>query len=318
MGQLLKAHPGTWRGPRPLRFAYRWHRCAPSAVRLRCTTIPRATHTTYKAVAADLRHTLRFEVIASNSAGHVSAMSKRTAIVQAMPPAGGKAPKNTIRPTISGVPKVGESLSAAAGSWSGTTPIRFAYQWRRCAGATCNPITGAVTRTYSPTANDVGDKLVIHVTASNSAGTAWADSAQTISVSATPPPSATPPVNTTAPAISGTAHVGGTLTASAGTWTGTAPIGFTYQWRRCAGANCTSVGGSGTGTYVPAASDVGDTIVVRVTASNTAGSASADSSATAPVPGGGGGGGGSTPPPPTLPVNTATPTISGTARPARP
>ena len=162
VGQLLKAHPGTWRGPRPLRFAYRWHRCAPSAVRLRCTTIPRATHTTYKAVAADLRHTLRFEVIASNSAGHVSAMSKRTAIVQAMPPAGGKAPKNTIRPTISGVPKVGESLSAAAGSWSGTTPIRFAYQWRRCAGATCNPITGAVTRTYSPTANDINAAVIPH------------------------------------------------------------------------------------------------------------------------------------------------------------
>ena len=234
--------------------------------------------------------------------------------MQAKLPARGQPPKDTTRPTISGVPEVGRTLTAAPGSWSGTTPIRFGYQWRRCTGATCNPIAGASTRTYRPASGDVGDKLVVRLTASNSAGAASADSAQTVSVAATSPPSSTPPVNTVAPAISGTAQVGQALTASVGTWTGTAPIGFAYQWRRCAGATCTSVAGAVAGTYVPTASDIGDTLVVRVTASNTVGSAFADSSPSATVPGGGGGGGGggSTSPPPTPPVNTAAPAISGT------
>ena len=69
-------------------------------------------------------------------------------------------------------------------------------------------------------------------------------------------------------------------------------------------------------TYVPTASDTGDTLVVRVTASNTAGNASADSAPTAAVPGGGGGGGGGggEGPPATIPVNTVAPAISGAAQ----
>ncbi len=44
---------------------------------------------------------------------------------------------------------------------------------------------------------------------------------------------ASAPANTVLPSISGTVQVGQTLTASAGTWTGTAPITYTYQWQRC-------------------------------------------------------------------------------------
>jgi len=42
-----------------------------------------------------------------------------------------------------------------------------------------------------------------------------------------------PPANLTAPAISGTAQLGQTLSASPGTWTGTQPITFAYQWQQC-------------------------------------------------------------------------------------
>ena len=41
------------------------------------------------------------------------------------------------------------------------------------------------------------------------------------------------PQNTSSPTLSGTAGVGQTLTAAAGTWTGTQPITYGYQWQRC-------------------------------------------------------------------------------------
>ena len=41
------------------------------------------------------------------------------------------------------------------------------------------------------------------------------------------------PTNTNTPAISGTTTQNSVLTASNGTWTGTAPITFTRTWQRC-------------------------------------------------------------------------------------
>ena len=91
------------------------------------------------------------------------------------------------------------------------------------------------------------------------------------------PPSA--PVNTIAPVITGTAQEGQTLSCSTGTWTGTAPITYTYQWYRGASA----IGSATNSTYTLVAADVGQNIKCTVTATNIAGSASADSNTIVPV-----------------------------------
>jgi parallel beta-helix repeat protein len=96
---------------------------------------------------------------------------------------------------------------------------------------------------------------------------------------------ATAPRSTTAPTVSGTTRVGLRLTASAGGWSGTAPMTHTYTWERCdaGGANCapTNVTGS---RYSLTKADAGATMRVVVRAQNTAGTAAAASAATPTVP----------------------------------
>lgn len=86
-----------------------------------------------------------------------------------------------------------------------------------------------------------------------------------------------PPVNSVAPALSGTAQEGQTLTCSTGTWSGSPT--YTYQWKRD-GNNITSATSS---TYTLVTADVGTSIKCTVTATNFAGSGTADSNTVTPT-----------------------------------
>jgi hypothetical protein len=103
----------------------------------------------------------------------------------------------TSSPTISGVAQQGQTLSASTGSWGGTTPINYAYQWQRCdsVGASCSPVAGATSSGFLLAAADVGQTIRVSVTATNSAGSATASSPATAVVGAasgcTEPASAT-------------------------------------------------------------------------------------------------------------------------------
>ena len=71
------------------------------------------------------------------------------------------------------------------------------------------------------------------------------------------------PSNVAPPAISGTGVVGRTLSASTGTWSGTKPIGFTYQWQRCQ-PGCADIAGATGSSYTLAGPDTGGGVRVVV------------------------------------------------------
>jgi glucose/arabinose dehydrogenase/PKD repeat protein len=90
-------------------------------------------------------------------------------------------PENVGLPEVHGIPRVGNTLSATTGTWTGSEPLEFTYQWLRCAtdGSACAPITGATGATYALVAADFGSSIRVAVTAANGAGAALATSAAT-------------------------------------------------------------------------------------------------------------------------------------------
>jgi hypothetical protein len=204
-------------------------------------------------------------------------------------PSGGSArtqapPRNTGEPRVLGSPVEGTRLTAANGSWSGTTPFRFTYRWLRCDtsgggvnGVNCTGISGANGKTYVVRPADVDHRIRVRVTAANAEGSSTATSNATEAVRSASV--AGPPRNTTPPTIAGTPQVGQTLTAGNGSWTGAQPFTFTYRWRRCdsVGGNCADISGATAKTYVLTAADEGATLRVRVTARNGRGTASSTS-----------------------------------------
>lgn len=186
------------------------------------------------------------------------------------------APQNTALPSVSGAARDGSTVTAAHGTWS-NDPTSYSYAWQSCdsQGGNCTAIAGGNTgKQYTVTTADVGSRLRVVVTATNNTGSASATSRTTGTVTAT----GTAPVNTSPPVISGTAKEDQILTAGNGGWTATPSPTFTYQWQRCAAAGaCTDISGASAGTYQAGSVDVGNTLLVKVTATNNRGSTLATS-----------------------------------------
>jgi hypothetical protein len=175
VGQTLTASDGTWSNS-PTSFAYQWLRCNGGGNN--CADVSNGTQKTYTLIGADAGNTMRVRVTATNADGSNSAQSAQTASVAAATSTA--APKNTAPPTIAGTAKVGQQLTADAGSWSGN-PTSFAYQWQRCDAdvATCSNLVGATSKTYVIQAGELGYRLRVIVTARNAKGSTTALSAIT-------------------------------------------------------------------------------------------------------------------------------------------
>jgi hypothetical protein len=197
------------------------------------------------------------------------------------------APANTELPSISGTPKVGQTLTASDGTWA-NAPTSFSYIWLRCQkdGKKCSTIPSATAKTYVLAAADEKQAIRVRVTATNADGSTAAESKQTGAVGAAPGGGAGVPANTSAPTITGLAKVGQTLVAAEGKWSNR-PTGYTFAWQRCAtdAGSCVNIAGATGKSYAVTSASIGNRLRVMVTAKNAKGTASASSALTAVVAG---------------------------------
>ena len=235
VGQQLTAVPGSWDDG--VALAYQWTVAGDDVVG--------ATSSAYTPVSADAGQVVTVKVTGTK-AGYatVTKESDATSAVSV-----GELTL-TPTPTVAGTPKVGQPLTATAGTWD--DGVTLAYQWT--AGGT--DIAGATASSYTPATGNVGDSIRVKVTGSKAGYT-------TVTKQSAP----TAPVSngdlalTPVPTISGTPQFGATLLANAGTWDpGTT---FAYQWL----VDGIAVDGAvGTG-YLVRAGDVDKSVSVAVTGS---------------------------------------------------
>ena len=93
-------------------------------------------------------------------------------------------PANTMSASLSGTAKVGKTLTASKGTWTGNPAPTFSYKWYRCSvsassvthaaparAAKCVAISGKTASTYKLTAADKGKMIRASIIGSNSQGT---------------------------------------------------------------------------------------------------------------------------------------------------
>ncbi|HET7045126.1 MAG TPA: hypothetical protein VFI37_09780 [Gaiellaceae bacterium] len=273
-GQTLTASHGSWSGSPS--YTYQWRRC--NSAGASCGNVGSAsTSASYTLSSADVGHTMRVLVTATNAGGSGSALSSPTGVVVAS----GSAPANSRAPYLSGTAAVGRTLSLNVGSWKGSSPISFAYGWERCdtRGANCSRLA-ADGSSYVLSNEDANHTLRGIVTASNADGRSSAVTRQTALVQG-------PATATAVPTISGTAQQGKTLSATAGRWISSTKLTLYYQWVRCdsSGKSCAPITGASSSKYVVTSADVDHRLFVQVKGHNAYGDSFANSAQTGVVGG---------------------------------
>jgi len=151
--------------------------------------------------------------------------------------------------TISGSSFVGDQLSARVqGSFS---RVGLWYQWY----ANGSSIWGATSSAYTPTESQAGQDITVRITFTGSGLTSVTRSSSSVRVQVRNL------TLTPTPTISGTAQVGNTLSAQAGTWD--SGVALSYQWLR----GGSEISNELSSSYTLTPSDGGHNISVRVTGS---------------------------------------------------
>lgn len=236
VGSVLTANPGTW-APAPVGLTYQWKRGG--------SAIPGATAATYTLTSADAGATLTVSVTGSK-VGFLP-VEKTSAAVTGITKPLDQLTAGT--PTIAGVKRVGETLTAAPGTWTAATTL--SYQWFRDG----TPIRNARAGSYTLTAADLNSTIRVQVK-----GTKVGFTSTTVVSNAT---SAIAlgilPIDSVSVNIIGTGAKGDQLSVDSSGW-GSVPVKLTYMWLR----DGNPIFGAYKRTYTPTSRDVDSVITVVV------------------------------------------------------
>lgn len=250
IGSYLVLSPGAWVGDGPITFTYEW--------KIGATVVGIAQ--VYQVQASDYGQTIVGKVIATNAYGVADSTTTGITAVQK--------PINTVAPVISGTDIVGSVLTTTNGTWTGNATITFGYQWLRNGIA----ISGAINSTYTQVLADMGQTITCRIVGTNLYGTGEA-----VSNAITPRYA---PVNVDAPVVYGLSSVGSVLSAFTGNWTEYPSSSKARNWQFSTdnGSTWNNYSPAQTGsTYTIVSGDAGRLIRVQITATNSAGNSSANS-----------------------------------------
>jgi hypothetical protein len=245
VGRALSIDVGEWADDVVLTYAWKWSG----------TTTTVGTASRYTPVAGDVGKKLTVTVTGALP-GYTNAFSTSVATTAIVAGIFALAPV----PTISGIKKIGNTLTAITGTW--TSGATFAYSWKR-SGSTTTISTAA---RYTPVTADIGKTLTVTVKATRTGFTTLSK----ISVATT----AVLGVAFTAspvPTITGTASSGSVLTAVTTGWEPNTGVTFTYVWKRASTSSGTKtvIAGATKSTYKLVTADKSKFITVTVTARKT-------------------------------------------------
>jgi hypothetical protein len=274
VGTVVTCSNGSWTGSPSPSFSFDF--------KINGVSVQSGASNTYTPLIGDDTKTLTCLVTATNTQGSASEGASNSLVV-------GTIPNNTVAPVISGTNTFGSTLSTTNGTFTGTAPLTYTYQWLRNG----SPISGQTASTYVIGTSDSLANITCSVTATNSYGSD-SEVSNTITVANFAP------VNTVAPTVSpsGTQSTGTLITSNVGTWAGVTPITYEYKWTR----NGVAISGATASTYTIQSADDGTTIRVEVKGSNTYGESAfvASSNSVSAINA-------------IAPSNTVAPVISGTA-----
>jgi len=292
----------TWTAMPAPTITYQWYDCPGASFNGSCVAIAGATGSTYTATTLAEVNTfgnkIDYVVVAAtaNNGVGVNGPIDATGVLLTT-----QAPSDVAPPTVPLTASTASALVPSVGTWQGAPTPTFTFQWYECtspvasagssAPAGCSAIAGAINVTYTPSGSYVGDYFLVAVTGSNGVLTGGGGSTALTVFSASTQSPLVSSLSISSLTITGTAAVGGTLTANP-TVTATGTYTTTYQWYSCTAAvvegtsvpgTCAPIAGATTATFSPTATQVGKYITVAVTVANLSGSATEVAASTALV-----------------------------------
>ena len=232
-----------------------------------------------------------YRAVFTNASGQTpSSAAKLTVNSPSTPPACAAPPTITSNPADQAVTAPAGASFAAAAKNNDVNCRTLSVQWQLStdsgsvwANDTTDPGNRTGTLTVSPTSvSQSGDEYRAVFT--NAFGQTPSSAAKlTVKIAAR----SFKPASTALPRVTGRAKVGSRLTATNGSWTGTTPMSYRYQWMSCAGKlhdgkpqRCLAITGAGKSSLILSNQNAGRRLEVIVMAANAAGKTSATSQPT--------------------------------------
>ena len=202
-----------------------------------------------------------------------------TVLVDNTPPTGTvTSPGDLSTESVSGT---ATDTGSGVASWQLQIAAESSSSWANACPAQTTPQSGSTYQCTVETGTYTNGEYQLRAVVTDNAGNTYTTNPVTTAIENIAP------TNTALPTITGTASSDSTLTTSSGSWSGPGPLTYSYQWERCdsAGASCSDISGATSATYLTSQSDIGLTIRISVTASNSAGQATSTSGATGIIAG---------------------------------